>query len=150
MLAGILARAGPLPCHSAVDGDELRHGQIVVAPPDHHLLVEEGRVRVSGAPRENGHRPSVDALFRSAAVARGSAVIGVVLSGTRDDGAAGLADIKARGGATVVQDPKDALYAGMPASAIARVAVDEVVPGRLIAETITRLVRGPVLAGEVA
>ena len=141
-LAGILDRAGALPCRTALDGDELRLAEIIVAPPDRHLLVQDGRSRLDAGPRENGHRPAVDALFRSAAHARHSAVVGVVLSGTRDDGSAGLAAIKAHGGAAVVQDPDDAMYAGMPSSAMAHVVVDAVASSALISDVITALVRG--------
>ncbi len=141
-LAPILDRAGPLPCRPAADGDPLRPGQILVAPPDHHLVVEDGRVKLTLGPRENGHRPAVNPLFRSAARARGPRVIGVVLSGTQDDGAAGLAVIKSCGGGTIVQDPSEAMYAGMPASAIAQVAVDAVAPLSLIAGTIASMVGG--------
>jgi two-component system chemotaxis response regulator CheB len=141
-LAGILDRAGRLPCSPAIDGEPLRAGHIVVAPPDHHLIVEDGRARLTMSARENGHRPAVDTLFRSAAAARGDAVVGVVLSGTRDDGAAGLAVIKSRGGVAVVQDPDDALYAGMPTSALANVQVDAVAPIELIGRSIVSLVRG--------
>jgi two-component system chemotaxis response regulator CheB len=104
-------------------------------------LVEDGHAKLTHGPRENGHRPAVDALFRSAA-ARGGRVIGVVLSGTRDDGAAGLAAIKASGGGTIVQDPEEAMYAGMPASALAHVAVDAVAPSARIARTIAAMVNG--------
>lgn len=89
-------------------------------------------------PCENGHRPAVDVLFRLAAAAREGRVVGVVLSGTRDDDAAGLALIKARGGAAVVQDPDEAMYAGMPTSALENLLVDAVVPSELIGETICR------------
>ncbi len=142
MLAHILGRAGPLPCRPAQDGERLRQGVILVAPPDHHLAIEDGRVRLTVDPRENGHRPSIDVLFRSAAAAHDSRVVGVVLSGTRDDGSAGLAMIKASGGATIVQDPKEAMYPGMPASAIANVAVDAIVPSDLVAGTIAAMVNG--------
>jgi two-component system chemotaxis response regulator CheB len=150
MLAHILGRAGTLPCRSARDGEPLRDGVILVAPPDRHLVIEDRRVRLTVGPRENGHRPSIDVLFRSAAAAREARVVGVVLSGTRDDGAAGLAVIKARGGAAIVQDPTDATYAGMPASAIALVRVDAIVPAALVGSTIAAMVNGedpPPLAG---
>ncbi len=141
-LAGILKRAGRLPCKPATDGDPLEQGEILVAPPDHHLVIEDSVARLSLGPRENGHRPAVDVLFRSAAAAWHERVVGVVLSGTRDDGAAGLAAIKASGGAAVVQDPEEAMYGGMPANALANVAVDAVVPSALMAQTIEAIVRG--------
>lgn len=120
----------------------MRQGVILVAPPDHDLEIEDGHVRVTAAPRENGHRPSIDVLFRSAAAALDSRVVGVVLTGTRNDGSAGLALIKASGGATIVQDPKEAMYPGMPTSAIANVAVDAIVPSQLVASTIAAMVEG--------
>jgi two-component system chemotaxis response regulator CheB len=106
------------------DGEPLRHGLIYVAPPGRHLLVKRGTVRVVNGPNENGHRPAVDPLFRTAARAHGRRTMGVVLSGSLDDGTAGLAAIKAHGGAALVQDPADALFPGMPQSAIDNVDVD--------------------------
>lgn len=141
-LATILERAGGLPCRAAVDGDELRRGVILVAPPDRHLEIEDGRVRLTTGPRQNGHRPSVDVLFRTAALAFDGRVIGVVLTGNRDDGTAGLAQIKSSGGAAIVQDPEEALYPGMPASALAAVDIDAVVPTELVASTVVAMVRG--------
>jgi two-component system, chemotaxis family, protein-glutamate methylesterase/glutaminase len=142
MLAHILGRAGKLPCRPARDGERLREGVILVAPPDHHLAIEDSHVRLTVGPRENGHRPAIDVLFRSAAKAFDNRVVGVVLTGTRDDGSVGLAVIKAAGGATIVQDPDDALYSGMPASAIANVTVDAIVPSAWLATTIAAMVEG--------
>ncbi|HEY2770786.1 MAG TPA: chemotaxis protein CheB [Solirubrobacteraceae bacterium] len=141
-LAYILERAGPLQCAQATGGEVLRAGRILVAPPDRHLVIEDGHARLTVGPRENGHRPAVDALFRSAAAARGAGVVGVILTGNRDDGTAGLAAIKAAGGAAIVQDPGEALYSGMPTSAIANVAVDAVVSSPQIADAIADMVKG--------
>jgi two-component system chemotaxis response regulator CheB len=129
----ILGRAAHLPVHSPVDGEPLLGGHIYVAPPDHHLEVEPGRIRITQAPRENGHRPAIDATMRSAAEAYGANVVGFVLSGSRDDGTAGLLAIKRSGGGTVVQDPDEALYDGMPRSAMEHVVVDAVLPLREMA-----------------
>jgi two-component system chemotaxis response regulator CheB len=141
-LAGILSRSGPLPCHTALDGEPLIPGQILVAAPGHHLVIDAGHVRLTLGPRENGHRPAVNVLFRTAAAAGDGGVVGVVLSGTRDDGATGLAVIKEHGGATIVQDPEEALYGGMPSSALAHVDVDVVAPSREIAAAVVRAVTG--------
>ncbi len=128
VLPQILERAGTLPASAAQDGDELRAGHLYVAPPDCHVLVTPGSIRLSGGPRENGHRPAVDPTMRSAAQAYDGRTVGIVLSGTRDDGTAGLASIKARGGRVLVQDPAEALYPGMPSSALAHLSVDAVLP----------------------
>jgi two-component system chemotaxis response regulator CheB len=141
-LPAILRRVCPLPVRPAADGEPLRHGRIYVARVDHHLLVIDGYIRLSRGPAENGHRPAIDPLFRSAARAHGPRVIGVVLSGTRDDGAAGLAAIALQGGTTIVQDPEDAIFPFMPQAALDQVAADHVVSvakiGPLLGE-ITRL-----------
>jgi two-component system chemotaxis response regulator CheB len=110
----ILGRAGPLPASHAWDGEPLGVGRIVIAPPDRHLLVEDGTLRLSRGPRVNHTRPAVDPLFWSAARAAGSRVVGLVLSGVLDDGSLGLAAVAARGGVPLVQHPHDALFDGMP------------------------------------
>jgi two-component system chemotaxis response regulator CheB len=137
-LPAILDRSGPLSAATAVDGEPLRPGRIYVASNDHHLIVLDGHIRQTRGPAENGHRPAVDPLFRSVARAFGRRAVGVVLSGSRDDGAAGLATIVARGGTAVVQDPVDALYPWMPRAALIAAPTEHVAPagklGALIAE----------------
>ena len=139
VLPGILARAGHLPAVNARDTEPLRPGHIYVAPPDHHLVLEPGRVRVTKGPRENRFRPAIDPLFRSAAQVYGPAGIGVVLTGNLDDGTAGLWAIKRLGGTAIVQDPDDALFPSMPLSAVNHVEVDHVVPLADIAPLLVRL-----------
>jgi two-component system chemotaxis response regulator CheB len=138
-LAAILGRAGPLPVSEAVNGAPIRKGEIFVAPTDFHLLLEEGVINVVHGPRENRARPAINPLFRSAASVFRNRVIGVILTGTLDDGAAGLWAIKQCGGLAVVQS--DAAFDQMPRSAIESVAVDYQVPLDEIAPLLSRLTR---------
>jgi two-component system, chemotaxis family, protein-glutamate methylesterase/glutaminase len=139
-LPAILGRAGPLPAGHATNGEVPAYGRIYVAPADHHLLLINGRMRLSRGPEENGHRPAIDPLFRSAARFAGSRVVGVVLSGSRDDGVAGLATIVAAGGVAVVQDPADALHPSMPQSALAQVDVAWAAPATKLGPRLADLV----------
>jgi len=142
-LPDILSRAGRLPASHAKDGEPIEQRRIYVAPPDYHLLLRAGHVRATRGPRENGHRPAVDPLFRSAAFEYANRVVGVVLSGALDDGTAGLLAVKSRGGVAIVQHPEDALYPGMPHNAIEHVEVDHVLPAADIGETLGRLAAEP-------
>ena len=128
VLDAILERAGEIPARHAVDGEPLERGRIYVAPPDFHMLVRDGRIHLSPGPRENGMRPAIDPLFRSAARAYGERTIGVILSGTLDDGASGLRFIRQNGGVAVVQDPADASFGDMPRNAILAANPDVIVP----------------------
>lgn len=127
-LPQLLARAGPLPAEHAKDGESMQPGRIYVAPPDRHLIVRpDGRLQLSHGPRENRTRPAIDATFRSAALAFGPAVVGVVLTGYLDDGTAGLLAIKDHGGIAIAQDPDEAPAPSMPLSAVRHVALDHCV-----------------------
>jgi len=141
VLPKILARSGPLEAVRAEDGQRVEQGRIYVAPPAYHLLLENGRVRVASGPKENRHRPAVDPLFRSAAVACGPRVVGVVLTGAGGDGTAGLLAVKRRGGVAVVQNPEEALFAGMPQSALEHADVDHCLPLTKIAPLLAHLSR---------
>jgi two-component system, chemotaxis family, protein-glutamate methylesterase/glutaminase len=138
-LPAILSRRTKLPVDHPRDGERVEPGRVYVAVPDRHLVLRRGEVRVANGPRENGHRPSVDTLFRSAAANYGSRAVGVVLSGTRDDGTAGLRAIHARGGTAIVQDPAESLFPGMPQSALAGDHPDFVLPVAEIAAVLSKL-----------
>lgn len=145
LLPDLLARCGPLPASHPADGEPFRRGQIYIAPPDRHLLVAaNGRdLLLRRGPYENRTRPAADALFRSAAVACGPRVVGVVLSGTLDDGTAGLVAVKRCGGISVVQDPGDALWPDMPRNALQGDSPDHNVALAEMAALLDRLARHP-------
>jgi two-component system chemotaxis response regulator CheB len=148
VLHDILNRSGALPARLAVDGEPIEPGTVLVAPADHHLRVGDGVVSLDKGPRENGHRPAVDPLFRSVAEIYGPAGAGIVLSGSRDDGTAGLSAIKRAGGRAFAQDPATSPYPSMPRSAIKHVAVDGVGPVAALAEMVTRLANAEPLTRE--
>jgi two-component system chemotaxis response regulator CheB len=143
LLPEILTKAGPLPATFPIDFEPLKSSHIYVAPPDHHLILEQGFVRLTRGPKENRFRPSIDALFRSAAYAYGPRVVGVVLTGMLDDGTAGLWAVKDRGGATIVQDPKQAVAPSMPLNALQHVEVDYRLPISDIAPLLKELAQTP-------
>jgi len=140
ILPEILSREGTLPAANAADWEQIEPGRIYVAPPDHHLLLDAaGYVRVTRGPRENRFRPAVDTLFRSAAHAFGPRVVGVILTGWLDDGAAGIWAVRERGGTAVVQHPDDAFAPAMPLNAIKHAEVNHIIPLKEIAPLLVRL-----------
>lgn len=140
ILPELLNEIGEMPASHAVDGEAIRAGHIFVAPPDHHLTIERGKVVLTKGPRENMARPSIDPMFRSAARTYGSDVIGVILTGGLNDGTAGLFEVEAQGGTTIVQDPANAFGSSMPQSAIEHVAVDHIVSVAEIGSLLVKLV----------
>lgn len=138
LLPQIIRRTASLSVAHGVDGESIRKGHVYVAPPDQHLQLDGTCVRLSRGPRENFHRPSIDALFRTAAERYGPRVVGVVLTGNLDDGTAGLHAVKSLGGIAIVQDPKEAEAPPMPQSALRNVKVNHCV---LLAEIAPLLVR---------
>ena len=141
-LASILSRSAHLPVSTAEDGEPIAPGRILVAPPDWHLLVEDGRIDLSRGPLENGFRPAVDPLFRSAAAVYGRRLAAVVLSGSRDDGSAGLVTVRRHGGVAIVQDPWEAPFPDMPRNAMESDDPQYVEGAVRIGQTLTRLARG--------
>ena len=139
LLPGILSRDSRIAVAHAINGEEIRLGRVYVAPPNQHLLIEDDHVRLVHGPKENLHRPSIDALFRSAARSAGSRVIGVVLTGARDDGRTGMKAIKQRGGIAIVQDPREAPFPSMPLSVMQEVRVDYSLSLREIAPLLEQL-----------
>lgn len=147
VLAELLDRRSPLTVTTARHGEPLTSGQVLVAPPGAHLLVDDGHVVLSRGPKENGHRPGIDPLFRSLALAAGPGAVGVVLSGMLDDGSAGLLDIVRHGGNAVVQDLTDALYDAMPTAALDQVPGAVVRRARDVGPVLTELTGRPLLDG---
>ena len=143
VLPKILAKNTRLLVKEAGDAEAIKRGTVYVAVPDHHLVVDEGGVRVTYGPKENLHRPSIDTLFRSAALAYGPRCVGVVLTGARHDGTDGMAAIKSQGGVAVVQDPSEALFPSMPLSVMQNVEVDYHVSLALIPQLIVKLAVQP-------
>jgi two-component system, chemotaxis family, protein-glutamate methylesterase/glutaminase len=150
MLPRILSRVANLPVLHPSDGEPIVAGRIYIAPPDYHLLLEPSRIRLVRGPRENGHRPAIDPMFRSAAVAFGPRVVGIVLTGNLDDGTSGLAAIKRHGGLSLVQSPDDALFPSMPQNAIEHVAIDRVAPIRNMWAALDTLIQSPIEHGDYA
>jgi two-component system chemotaxis response regulator CheB len=143
VLPAILQRAGSLPAVHPAHGERILPGRIYVAPPDRHMLLQGGRITLTVGPRENRSRPAIDPLFRSAAVEFEQRVIGIVLSGSLDDGTAGLRAIADRGGLTIVQDPQEATHPMMPQSALEAVSVDHCLRVADIAVLLTSSISGP-------
>lgn len=141
LLPDILSREAELTVGHAVDRETIERGRVYVAPPDRHLLIEQDQVRLVQGPKETRHRPAIDALFRSAAQAASTRVIGVVLTGARDDGRMGMRAIKQHGGIAIVQDPLEAPFPSMPLSVLRAVKVDYSVPVCDMASLLTNLAR---------
>jgi len=139
----VLGEAGQLPVRFAEDGLPLRRRQIYLAPPDRHLVVEDERLFLGAGPRENNSRPSIDVMLRSAALCCGGRTVGVVLTGTLDDGASGLWAVQRCGGLTVVQDPQDAAFPQMPRAALDRVGPDHVASLSQMPQLLSQLVHQP-------
>lgn len=143
LLADVLTVPGAPPVRYAKNGERFEHSVVYIAPPDLHMFVEpSGHIRLEFGPKENRFRPAVDPLFRSAALAFGPRVAGVILSGGLDDGTAGLAAIKAAGGIAIVQDPQEAEASSMPRSALLHVPADHCLPVRDIAALLISLSSG--------
>jgi two-component system chemotaxis response regulator CheB len=142
-LPEILNRAGELHAAFAVHGEKLEHGRVYLAPPDNHVMIAGKHLHVVRGPKENGHRPAVDPLFRSAAASYGPRVVGVILTGAQNCGTAGLMSIVAHGGLAIAQDPREAQRPDMPASAIRHVPSTKVMPLGEIGPFLERLARIP-------
>ncbi|MEM5425923.1 chemotaxis protein CheB [Paraburkholderia ferrariae] len=142
VLPQLMSNWGPLPASHPADGEALENGRIYIAPPDRHMRVSQGRLRLDSGAAENFARPAADPLFRSAALDYGARVVAAVLTGDLDDGAAGLATVRAHGGYCIVQDPDDCEAHSMPRSALAAAGADAIADAAHLAARIVAAVRG--------
>jgi two-component system chemotaxis response regulator CheB len=150
LLPDMIRHTARIPVAYALDGQRIQPGRAILAPPDRHLLVHDGTVRLSRGPRENRARPAIDPMFRSAAEAHRERVVAVVLSGMLDDGAQGMLAVARGGGKIIVQDPAEATHPDMPQAALRYAPVEEVLPAREIGPRLLELVgqdAEPVAAG---
>jgi two-component system chemotaxis response regulator CheB len=150
VLAQIIDRSGPLPAAPATNGSRLEAGKIHVAVPGHHLLVLDHLTVLSEGPTENGHRPAINALFRSAALAFGQRAITVLLSGVLDDGVLGSAAVRSRGGTTIAQQPDDALFPAMPRKAVQAGVIDHQISAADIGGFLKQLADRKIIEREMA
>ena len=141
-LVKVLNDSGGLPCSHAQHQRVFKRSHIYLAPSDQHMLIVKGKILITKGARENRSRPAIDPLFRSAAVAYGNRVIGVILTGYLDDGTSGMMAVKRCGGVCIAQDPTDADYPDMPQSVITHVGVDYCLPiaqmGALLSTLVSR------------
>jgi two-component system chemotaxis response regulator CheB len=128
VMADLLQHKTAMVVRQAEDGEVIRNGVVLIAPPDWHLLAEPGAIRLLRTPAVRQHRPSIDLLFESVAVSYGHHAVAVVLSGSGNDGAAGIRAVKMAGGRTIVEDPAKAKFSSMPYEALATGCVDAVLP----------------------
>jgi two-component system chemotaxis response regulator CheB len=142
-LPSILSKAGALPALHPRDGDRIEPGKIYIATNDHHLILDKNKIVVRRGPKENRFRPSIDALFRSAAYVYGPRVIGIILSGILNDGVSGLWTIQQHGGITIIQDPKDAEQSQLPENAQEYVEADYILAALDMAPLIAGLTKEP-------
>lgn len=141
-LPALLTTAGSIPAKHAEDGEMIQRGHIYVAPPDRHMILVDGHLRLVRGPKENCARPAIDPLFRSAAESYGAGAVGVILTGNLNDGTLGLIEVKRRGGTAIAQDPDTAAYPEMPRSAAEHVALDYCLPLAEIPKLLMELVDG--------
>jgi two-component system chemotaxis response regulator CheB len=147
-LAKIFQKYTSLVCKPGADGEMIRPGCLYIAPPSHHMMLKDGKVRINQGTRENKYRPSIDVLFRSAAVAYGVQVIGIVLTGMLDDGTSGMSAVKRCGGICIVQEPEDAEFSDMPQSVLNNIRVDYQVPVEEMGDIVKNILEMP-LRGQV-
>src|SRR3954452_13279485 len=150
ILPEILSRAGKIRAVSAENNLPYEKNRIYVAPPDRHLLINDGVMQLDAGPRENGSRPSIDPLFRSAARTHRARVAGVILTGKLDDGSAGLYAVKARGGLAIVQDPTEAAAPDMPLNAMRHMTADHCLPLTGIAALLNKIASEESVSTEVS